>query len=86
MKIITETKEREGLESLLGETVLLLCANYFYTGKLVGVNESCVKLENPKIIYDTGDWSNEEWADAQSLNTKYFYIQTCFIEAFGEAK
>lgn len=28
----------EGLVALLGKQVLLMCVNYFYTGKLVGVD------------------------------------------------
>ncbi len=72
----------DGLESLLGETVTFLCMNYFYTGKLVGVNDSCVKLEDPKIVSLTGDWSNEDWEDAQSLPGDC-YVQISAIEAFG---
>jgi len=86
MKVLTETKDNEGLEGLLGKTVLLMCANYFYTGKLVGIGDFCVKLEEAKIVYDTGDWSNEEWKEAQSLNIKSFYVQINFIESFGESK
>ncbi len=86
MKKIVEIDENEGLESLLGKTVLLMCATYFYTGILEGVNETCVKLKDPKIVYDTGDWSKEQWADAQSMDVKSFYVQTSFIESFGESK
>ena len=43
----------EGLESLLGELVTLFCVNYFYTGTLTGVNETCVLIADPKIIYET---------------------------------
>lgn len=85
MKTIVETSG-EGLESLLGETITLFCINYFYTGKLVGVNETCVKIENPSIIYETGKWSDENWADAQKLPTDAVYVQTGSIEAFGKLK
>jgi hypothetical protein len=44
MKMIIENNTAEGLEALLGEQVVLLCACYIYSGKLVGVNTSCVKL------------------------------------------
>ena len=85
MKKIVEVAD-EGLEALLGETVTLLCVNYFYTGKLVGVNDTCVKLENPSIIYETGPWSEKSWQDAQSLNVDYHYVCTQAIESFGVLK
>ena len=84
MKKIVEDKD-DGLVSLLGETVTFLCMNYFYTGKLVGVNETCVKLENPKIVYETGEWSTKSWKDAQALPGD-IYVQITSIEAFGILK
>lgn len=77
--------ENEGLVSLLEQTVTLFCAVYIYTGKLVGVNSSCVKLENAKIVYETGAFDNKTWKDAQSLPND-FYVQTAMIEAFGIVK
>jgi len=87
MKVINSVVEvsEEGLESLLGQTVTFFCAIYIYTGKLVGVNKTCVKLENPKIVYETGSFIDKEWKDAQALpNT--FYLQTAMIEGFGIVK
>jgi len=86
MKMIIENTEAEGLESLLGETITLFCMCYFYTGKLVGVNRSCIKLEDPYIVYETGDFSEKGWKDAQKLPHKYFYITTNTIESFGLMK
>jgi len=76
----------EGLESLLGELVTLFCVNYFYTGTLTGVNETCVLIADPKIIYETGAWTNATWKDAQSLCTDELFVQTSAIEAFGVLK
>ena len=84
MKKIIEDKD-DGLLSLLGENVTFLCMNYFYTGKLVGVNETCVKLEDPKIVYETGEWSTKSWKDAQSLPGD-IYVQIAAIEAYGVLK
>ena len=86
MKVIVETKEGEGLESLIGLEITLFCINYIYTGKLVGVNATCVKLENPKIVYETGAFNEKSWKDAQQLPHKYFYIQLSAVESFGECK
>ena len=84
MKKIVEVSD-EGLEGLLGEVVTLFCVNYFYTGKLVGVNDTCVKLEDPSIIYETGEWSSSGWQDAQKLPND-IYIQLAAIESYGVIK
>lgn len=82
---ITEVKE-EGLLALIGQQVTLFCAIYIYTGKLVGVNDTCVKLENPKIVYETGAFNTKDWKDAQSLPSQYHYVSTAMIESFGIVK
>ena len=85
MKKLVEVSD-EGLEGLMGEVVTLLCMNYFYTGKLTGVNDSCVQLEGPSIIYDTGDWSDKNWSDAEKLPTEYLYVSVSSIESYGVLK
>lgn len=80
-KLITEVDD--GLESLLGERVLLMCGNYFYTGLLAGVNATCVLLEDPEIVYETGSWNEKGYKDAQQLPAKNWYVQTAAIESFG---
>ena len=88
MKVIQKVVEvdKEGLEALLGRKVTLFCANYFYTGVLIGVNKTCIKLEDAAIIYETGDFNSSSYKDVQKLNSKEFYIQTNAIEAFGILK
>lgn len=85
MKVLMEVKE-DGLESLIGKKVVLFCANYFYTGRLVGVNKSVVKLENPAIVYETGPFTDKQYKDEQSIGTKEHYVRIPAIESFGEAK
>lgn len=88
MKVIHEIVEvsGEGLESLVGKKVTLFCANYFYTGKLIGVNTTCVKLQDAAIVYQTGAWTNKSYEDEQPLGVKEFYVQTAAIESFGVLK
>ena len=81
-KIIEVDGKTEGLESLLGEEVILLCMNYFYSGKLVGVNESFVLLDDAKIVYETGPWDQAGLKDAQSLPGKW-RVQIASIESYG---
>ena len=85
MKRLIE-EENEGMVSLLNEKITVFTSGYFYTGKLVGVNDTCLKLEDPSIIYETGKFSDSEWKDAQSMCVEYFYIAIPAIEAFGIMK
>lgn len=78
--------EGEGLTALLGENVLVMCVNYFYAGKLTGVNETCIQLENPKIVYETGPWNTKGYTNAESLHTPILYVQISAIESFGVSK
>ena len=84
MKMLTETNE-SAYEKLAGEVITCFCMNYFYTGKLIGVNDTCILLENPKIVYDTGSFSDSDWSDAQSLPND-IYVNIASIEAFGVIK
>lgn len=77
--------EGEGLISLLGQRITLFCLNYIYTGKLVGVNDTCVQLENAAIVYETGAFNDKKWKDAQSLPNNIYIMNAC-IEAFGIVK
>jgi len=86
MKQIIKVTEGTGLDGLLGEDVLLICAAYFYTGKLTGVNDTFVQLDNPAIVYETGDWSKKNYTDVQLLHTKRFFVQRLAIESFGVSK
>ena len=85
MKCLVKEVEGEGLESLLGQNVALFCGIYIYAGKLVGVNENCVKLTNTKIVYETGGLCDNVWKDAQSLPSDW-YVTRQAIESFGQAK
>lgn len=83
---IVET-EGEGFMALMGEVITVYCVNYFYTGKLIGVNDTCILLENPGIIFETGSYTDGSgWKDMQKLPTNALYIQTAAIEAFGVVK
>jgi hypothetical protein len=88
MKKLVQVQEVEdaGLIALMGKTITLLCMNYFYTGTLTGVNDKFVQLTDPKIVYDTGNWSDKTWADAQKLPCKEVYVMLSAVEAFGELK
>lgn len=77
--------EGEGLLALIDQRVTLFCAAYIYTGKLVGVNDTCVKIEDAAIVYETGSFTDKSWKDAQKLPHDW-YVQTGMIESFGVLK
>ena len=81
---VTEV-DGEGLMALIGQRVTLMCCNYFYTGKLVGVNRDDVLLEDAGIVYDTGELTGEKWADMQPLPGAW-YVRTAAIESYGIMK
>lgn len=86
MKVLVETKEvkEEGFLSLLGKNVEIFCGIYIYAGKLVGVNDTCVKLSNPHLVYETGGFLDEKYKDAQPMGREFHYVATTMIESFGE--
>lgn len=86
MKKLVEQVENEGLEGLLGERVLLMCAGYFYEGKLIGLSESFAKLDDAAIVYSTGEWTDENYSDIQKFHTNEWYVQRGLIESFGKSK
>lgn len=83
MKKIVEVQEvdGEGLESLMGENVLIFCMNYIYSGRLTGVNDTCILLENGGIVYETGSFTSAEFKDFQKVADK-FYVKSNTIESF----
>ena len=85
MKKLIEV-ENGGLLSLLDENVLVFCVNYIYTGKLTGVNDDCIQLSDAQIVYETGDFQQAGFKDAQPLPTSEWFIQLASIESLGRAK
>lgn len=79
---IVETNQT-AFESVMGEQVTIFSLNYIYHGELVGVNDENVLLKNPKIVYETGKFSDKGFKDAQSLECDEWFVQKGTIESFG---
>ena len=69
----------------MDKRVTLFCGVYIYTGTLVGINTTCVKLKDAGIVYETGAFNSTLWKDMQKL-PKDWYVTTNSIESFGELK
>jgi hypothetical protein len=87
MKKLVEIQEvqGEGLLSLMGQVITVFCDTYIYTGKLIGVNDKDILLDNPSIVYETGEFNSKSWKDAQKLPNQW-YIRTSKIESYGILK
>jgi hypothetical protein len=86
MRKLVKEVEGEGLDALMGERITIFCAVYIYTGRLIGVNDTCVLLEDAAIVYETGPLSDKScWKDAQKLPNQW-YIARGMIESFGILK
>lgn len=86
MRMIVQETSGEGLEAFLGKPICLFCMNYIYAGTLVGINDTCVKLSDAKLVYETGPFKGKEYKDAQALPGDVHYVQLSAIESFGEGK
>ena len=73
--------EGEGLAGLMGERITLFCLNYIYTGKLVGISDDYVCLEDAAIVYETGPFTDAKWKDAQPLPKPVYVMLRC-VESF----
>jgi hypothetical protein len=84
MKKLVKVEEvsGEGLIGLLGENVMLFCLNYIYAGKLIGVNDTYIKLGNAHVVYATGSFTDKTFSDAQKVSDEY-YVQIQTIESFS---
>ena len=80
-----EEVEGEGLIGLLGEQVTLWCMNYIYYGRLAGVNDHDVLLEDAYVVYETGGLREASFKDAQPLPGNW-YVRTASIESYGARK
>lgn len=83
--IKVEEVQGEGLVGLMGENVTLFCMNYVYTGRLVGVNDAFVKLEEASVVYETGAFTDPKFKDSQKLPHDW-YIQLSSVESYGKLK
>jgi len=75
-----EEVEGEGLLSLLGEQVMVWCMNFNYHGKLVGVNDHDILLEDCKIVFETGKFGGP-LKDAQKVADQG-YVRIASIESY----
>ena len=85
MKRLVTEDGTNPLDALIGERVTFFCLNYIYTGMLTGVNETCILLTDPSIVYETGAFTDPTWKDAQALPHELYVMQAC-IESFGRVK
>jgi len=74
------------MHPLLGKIVAVMGANYIYTGELLSVTMDTVVIKDPRLIYETGLWTDKQWKDAQKMPTDAMYIERSGIEGMFEVK
>lgn len=84
MKRIVETNDG-GFEAMLGERIELWCGVYIYVGKLVGVNDNHLELEDAGVVYETGPLSDPQYKDMQPRPGK-LRVMLQAIESWGDAR
>ena len=57
----------EGLPKLLGERVTLFCKDYVLIGLLTSVDDDCILLLKPSIVYETCVLHTKDWMGAERL-------------------
>ena len=73
--------ENEGAISLLGQYVEIRCGNYHYAGKLVGVNDLCVELDEAHTIFNSGAYTPEKYDNVQPHVESLLLVYFNFIES-----
>lgn len=73
---------QDAFDGLMGEYVALWCCRYIYAGRLIAVNDRCVKLADAKLVYETGELDKRGFKDAQALPADW-YVMLQSIESFG---
>ncbi len=71
---------------LIEKTVVVMCANYIYTGRLIRVAPDSLVLAEPSIIYETGKWSDADWKMAERLPTDEYYVERSGVEGMFAVK
>lgn len=85
MKKIIFEDATEGLAKLLGEIITIYCDSWIYTGRLAGVNDQDVLLQQASIVYNTGSHDSKTWESKERLPGDW-YIRTSKIESYGKFK
>ena len=85
-KEVTVTqKEYPALTPFVGKNVTVGC-NFIYYGVLKSVDEDTLTLSNPKMVYDTGSWSDKDYKLEEEMPSDEVVIFISKIEFFGELK
>lgn len=75
--------EEDGYLNLIGKYITVFSCRYIYYGELIEEGKKYIKLKNPSIVYETGDFSEKKFTDIQLMSTKSFSINKDSVESFG---
>ena len=77
-RVARDVLANQGLASLQGERVMLMCSAFFYQGLLVYAGETFAVLEDCEIVYDTAAGGAKS-----KTPTQPWFVQRSAVESFG---
>jgi hypothetical protein len=83
MKKVIEESEGTTIEQMLGEKITFYCCRYIYTGVLKSIDEFSFQIDGAKIVYDTGEFTDPGWKDAEDFPKKVWNVTRQSVESFG---
>lgn len=72
-----------GFESLIGKNIVVWAGVYIYSGRLAGINDGDILLEDACVVYETGELTGKSFKDAQRLPNR-LYVRKAAIECYYE--
>lgn len=72
-----------GLNLHFGKRVMLFGSKYIYTGRVVGVNEEVVRLQDAQIVQTTGPYRERGYHDEQKLPSNEWSVLLSSLESYG---
>ena len=79
----TLNDQNAGLESLLGQHIVVWCTSFIYSGKLVGYDTTLLHLQEAVIVYETGAHNATTFNRAEELPHEHF-VRLSQVESFGK--
>jgi hypothetical protein len=75
----------KGIDRFMGERITLFCCRFYYTGKLIAIDDHDLELEDCGIVYETGELDDAEWKDYKKLPNNWFVARQS-VESYGILK
>jgi hypothetical protein len=86
MKKLVEVDGDSGFEAAIGEKIHVWCMRYNYAGKLAGVSEDTLFLDDAKLVFLTGKLDDDTWEDAETPLNSSLQVMKQSVESWAVIK